>query len=149
MKAQLRALFEYHHHYSQQLIVLLEENEVSDEILQLFSHILNAQHIWNHRILSKEPLFTVWQVHEKQNLQHINQENYAQTLTILEKADLNAAFSYNTFMGQTFHNKIEDILFHMINHTTYHKGQIALLLKQQGITPIATDYIIYKRNNHN
>ena len=149
MKIQLKSLFEYHHHYNQQLIALLGANEVSEETVQVFSHILNAQHIWNHRILLKEPLFTAWQVHEKQNLERINQENHEQSIAIIEEVDLNAEFSYKTFMGQTFHNRIEDVLFHVINHTTYHKGQIASMLKQQGITPIATDYIIYKRKNHN
>ena len=47
--------------------------------------------------------------------------------------------------GETFSNKIKDILFHIINHSTYHRAQIATDLKQNGIEPINTDYIFYKR----
>ncbi|MGG1633398.1 DinB family protein [Paenibacillus sp. NRS-1760] len=32
-------------------------------------------------------------------------------------------------------------------HGSYHRGQIALLLRQAGAEPILTDYIIYERQS--
>ena len=39
------------------------------------------------------------------------------------------------------------MLFHFVNHSTYHRGQIASNLKEHGIEPLVTDYIFYKRKN--
>lgn len=41
--------------------------------------------------------------------------------------------------------KIKDIMFHIVNHSTYHRAQIATELKDHGIEPLKTDYILYKR----
>jgi uncharacterized damage-inducible protein DinB len=44
-----------------------------------------------------------------------------------------------------FSNDIKSIIFHVINHSTYHRGQIASEFKQNGLDPMVTDYILYKR----
>ncbi|WP_185211767.1 DinB family protein [Sphingobacterium mizutaii] len=35
-------------------------------------------------------------------------------------------------------------MFHIINHSNYHRAQIATELRKQEIEPIQTDYIKYK-----
>jgi uncharacterized damage-inducible protein DinB len=42
-------------------------------------------------------------------------------------------------------NSIQQILFHVANHFSHHKGQIISDLRQSGIDPIVIDYIFYKR----
>ena len=71
--------------------------------------------------------------------------NYEHSLHILDKFDLTATMSYTNSKGQTFSNSIRDILFHVINHSTYHRAQIATEFKQNGLEPLVTDYIFYKR----
>ena len=39
----------------------------------------------------------------------------------------------------------EDILLHLINHTTYHRGHITAMLNQIGYQPRATDLPVYLR----
>ncbi|QLH28398.1 MAG: hypothetical protein HWD63_02710 [Candidatus Parvibacillus calidus] len=39
---------------------------------------------------------------------------------------------------------MKDIIFHIINHSTYHRGQIAMEFRQSGLEPLNTDYIFYK-----
>jgi uncharacterized damage-inducible protein DinB len=48
--------------------------------------------------------------------------------------------------GDSYQNKIEDILIHVGNHGTYHRGQIAMLLREKGYNPVSTDYILYDRS---
>ena len=36
-------------------------------------------------------------------------------------------------------------MLHVVNHSSYHRGQMALLLGQEGKSPPATDYIFYLR----
>ena len=41
----------------------------------------------------------------------------------------------------------EDILLHVINHTTYHRGHITAMLNQIGCQPPATDLPVYLRES--
>jgi uncharacterized damage-inducible protein DinB len=44
-----------------------------------------------------------------------------------------------------FTNTIKDILFHIINHSTNHRGQIAVDFRNNGLEPLVLDYVFYKR----
>jgi len=35
------------------------------------------------------------------------------------------------------------LMQHLANHSTYHRGQIALMLRQLGVKPVATDFYIF------
>jgi uncharacterized damage-inducible protein DinB len=52
---------------------------------------------------------------------------------------------YENSEGRTFANDVKDILFHVVNHSTHHRGQIMMDLRASGITPEPLDYIFYKR----
>jgi uncharacterized damage-inducible protein DinB len=49
--------------------------------------------------------------------------------------------TYANFQGETWTYTLADILFDLVNHSTYHRGQVATLLRQLGKTPVATDYV--------
>ena len=38
------------------------------------------------------------------------------------------------------------IVLHVVNHGSYHRGQVATLLRQSGLTPPATDLIMFYRS---
>ena len=147
MKPFFKELFEYSHHFNQQLfdIYTAIPDKTSEKSVQLFNHILNAHQIWNNRIDPKQPTFDVWQIHDTQDLKEIDKANYNQTVKILGAFDLDEIISYSNSKGQAFRRNIRDILFHVINHSTYHRGQIATEFKQHGLEPLVTDYIFYKR----
>lgn len=146
MKEEFKDLFEYSHQVNQTLIALLSEyhQNLSDRAVQLINHLLNAHQIWNARIFGEQS-FGVWQVNEWENLNTIDKANYLRSLEIVDEFDLEKLITYSNSKGGKFSNKIKDILFHIINHSTYHRAQIALLLREQGIEPINSDYIFYKR----
>jgi uncharacterized damage-inducible protein DinB len=54
--------------------------------------------------------------------------------------------TYTNTHGQTFTQPLQDLLFHILNHSTYHRGQLAQLLRQQGFTPPATDFVYFNRS---
>lgn len=147
MKSFYRELFEYSYHFNQKLADVFTENadKTSEKSVKLFNHILNAHQIWNNRINPKQTTFGVWELHAVQDLKSIDKTNYEQTLQILDKFDLTETINYTNSKGQTFSNNIHDILFHLINHSTYHRGQIATEFRQNGLDPLVTDYIFYKR----
>ena len=146
MKTFFKELFEYNHYFNEKLSdIFYEKNEkLNEPSIKLFSHVLNAHHIWNSRIKGESSKYGIWQV-QGNNLQDINSDNRSQTLFILDTHDLDRSLTYINSKGDAFTNTVRDILFHVINHSTYHRGQIAAQLKQCGIEPLTTDYIFYKR----
>jgi uncharacterized damage-inducible protein DinB len=48
--------------------------------------------------------------------------------------------SYAGFDGKSFTRVLGGALFHVANHGTYHRGQIATLLRQLGKAPASTDF---------
>ncbi len=143
-----KELFEYSHHFNQKLCDVLNDNPYrgSEKAIKLYNHILNAHQIWNNRIDPKQTFFGVWEIHPVSDLKGIDKASFEQTLLILDKFDLNESISYTNTKGQTFTNSVRDILFHAINHSTYHRGQIATELRQNELEPLNTDYIFYKRS---
>ena len=113
-------------------------------MIPLFSHSINAHQIWNARITGKEEL-GVHQVHSLHKCARLDNENYLDTLKILEERELEDHIAYSNSKGVKFNNSIRDVLFHIANHFSHHKGQIISDLRQSGIEPIVTDYIFYKR----
>ncbi len=56
--------------------------------------------------------------------------------------------SYKSIKGDPFENIAEDILFHMVNHGTYHRGQIITMLRELEIVVVSnTDLINFLRSN--
>ncbi len=147
MKSFFSELFEYNHHINQKLgdFLIDAQDRLPEKVIQLYSHVLNAHQIWNNRIEPGQPAFGVWESQPVPQYNVIDQTNYERSLLILDKFDLNDTIHYTNTKGHTFHNSVRDIFFHIINHSTYHKGQIAAALRKAGIEPLATDYIFYKR----
>ncbi|SDL99586.1 DinB family protein [Chryseobacterium taihuense] len=146
MKEKMVDLFDYTYHFNKEMIRIISENisKTDEKTIGLINHTLNAQQIWNSRILG-EKSFEVWQINPFEKLDEINVQNYQKSVDIVQNADLNKKIEYQNSGGMKFQNSIFEILFQAINHSTYHRGQINFLLKQSGIEPVLTDYIFYKR----
>lgn len=146
MKEKLIDLFEYTYHFNGEMIRIISENrdKVDEKTISLINHTLNAQQIWNSRIVG-ENTFEVWQINPFESLEEINLQNFMKSIAIVKDFDLEKKMEYQNSRGTKFKNTVFDMLFHAINHSTYHRGQINSLLRQSGLTPILTDYIFYKR----
>jgi len=139
--------FEYNYHFNQELIQLFEKEKqiIPEKSIQLLNHLINAQQIWNERILNEKITVDVWEIRSLENLKIVNQNNYNKSLSILNNTELSQKIEYKNSKGIVFSNTVQDIIFHVINHSTYHRAQIASDLAANGIDLINTDYIFYKR----
>lgn len=146
MKSKFPELFEYNFHSNNNLIKNIENQAdlIPDKVIKLLNHILNSHQVWNARILNQDT-FQVWQINLLDELNDINRSNYENSLLILDKFNFDKTIQYRNSQGLEFINKIEDILFHVVNHSTYHRAQIALLFRESGNEPLISDYIVYKR----
>ena len=131
---------------NQRLIDLISKNlnQVNVKSVDLLNHILNAHQIWNARI-NNQASFEVWQTHIFSDLVEINESNFKNTLQIIDSRNLEELISYSNSKGEIFSNTIDDVIFHVINHSTYHRAQIITDLKIAQIEPANTDYIFYRR----
>ena len=147
MKPFFKELFAYNHHYNQQLgeLIVAQGDKISEKSFSLYNHIINAHQIWNGRIMLNEPLFEVWALHPVEKLLIIDANNHSRSLELLDTISLNHHVSYQNSKGQKFENMVKDIFFHIINHSTYHRGQLAILFRESNLAPVITDYIFYKR----
>lgn len=150
MRAQLLDLYTYNHYYNNEFLNDLRAPEVPEQCLQLMAHIFNTHHIWLRRIQNQQVSFQLWQAHDLETQGRLNQQLHQETFQILEETgDLAQQYVfYQNNEGRSYVNKHSEILFHLINHSTHHRAQIALLLRQAGIVPTGSDYIFYKRGDH-
>jgi|SRR5690554_6790577 uncharacterized damage-inducible protein DinB len=146
MNINFDSLFQYNTYCNQQLIQHAQRHPWPEKSVLLFSHILNAHEIWNARILELPILRGVWALRPQAQWQQIQLENDQTTATIVQTLGGDPLVSYQNSRGSSFTNSVRDILFHIINHSTYHRAQIATDFRNQGLEPLLTDYIFYKRN---
>lgn len=146
MKDFFKEILIYNFEMNKKLIEIFEKNsdKISEKALLLFSHLINAQNLWNRRILSTDLVYGVWEIIPFEILKKMNTENLETSENILENFNLETIINYKNTTGEQFGRPVKDIVFHYCNHSTYHRAQIAKELKTNGINPPATDFIHYK-----
>jgi len=63
----------------------------------------------------------------------------------LTPTELERVIKYKNTQGVAFEGPLWPMLQHVVNHSSYHRGQIATLLRQLGAKPVATDLILFHR----
>jgi len=111
----------------------------------LLSHVLSAQHIWAKRMLNEQPTYAVWEVLLPENFEAIYAVNLALLEDVAATKPLDEVINYANSAGEVFSSTVGEILMHVCNHGTYHRGQLAKMLKQAGYAVPLTDYIMLKR----
>ena len=61
----------------------------------------------------------------------------------LGPADLARVIGYTNFRGEAWRYPLGQMLQHTVNHSTYHRGQLATLLRQLGAAPNPTDLLVF------
>lgn len=140
------------------LVLTLTEAQQKQQVLSSFpsihktcSHVWDASRIWWQRLQhdtnvmgptidANYPIGEVAGNILKQNREWID------WVTAAAVADLDAVLSYKNNKGDAFSQPVKEILLHLFNHGTYHRGQLVTMLRQVGVEKIpATDYIVYTR----
>ena len=147
MKDFFEDLLKYNFIENEKIISFFEINEgkISKKAEVLFSHLVGAQNIWNHRILNNPPMFGIWEPFPLSELKLLNNNNLETSRNILENDVLERVIEYKNSKGKIFENSLKHIIFHYINHSTYHRAKIANEIKNSGLEAISSDYIFYKR----
>ena len=133
---------------AQVLESLRSARTVLKSIMDLYAHVLGAEHVWVSRIESSKPIVAVWPtltLAECEKLSIENIKRFDRIIGDLTDESLDRAITYRNSAGDQYTSSLEDILTHVALHGSYHRGQIAAGLRSSGETPAPTDYIAFVR----
>jgi uncharacterized damage-inducible protein DinB len=114
------------------------------------AHIASAEWIWLRRWKGESPsAYPTWAKHSSMEavvtkFGEIEAERAA-WLSTLSDADIDRILSFRLLNGQEDKQRLSAQLLHLVNHSTYHRGQVAGMMRQVGGTPVPTDLIAYRR----
>jgi uncharacterized damage-inducible protein DinB len=148
MKKYFLKLYQYNAWANQRVIGVLNKQNVSDEkILSLMGHVVAAQYLWLHRIKGLPPAqVKLWGEYTLPQVTAMAEEVGKLWLEFVESNDnFDRELTYTNYVGDPYVNNVESIMMHLVNHSSYHRAQIALLMRQKGLEPINTDFITYDR----
>jgi len=112
--------------------------------IRLLAHIVSAERLWLERLRRDKQTQPVWpefslkECREEIAELHRLWGNYLESLG---EDGLASSVSYKNTKGDTFSSQTQDILMHIILHSAYHRGQIAIDMRVAGFTPAYTDFI--------
>lgn len=114
------------------------------------AHICGAEWIWMERFQGRSPsslpattqfadvasLRAHWTEQEKHLLNFVRG---------LKQSNLDAVMEYKTLKFGAYRNPLWQSLQHLVNHGTYHRGQVTTMLRQLDAQPVLTDLIHFYR----
>ncbi|MEO6285764.1 MAG: DinB family protein [Dyadobacter sp.] len=125
------------------------DNGIDDhDCIRLMSHLQLAQSNWYKRIVGQQEDQPVWQILELPRLLSELDSNGQLWLEYIQKLHSGSFVewrNYNNLAGQPLGNNVQDLLAHVVNHATYHRGQIARRIRELGFTPPTTDYVLFAK----
>lgn len=121
-----------------------QEDEIDDFVKNSISHIINTHHIWNSRLFGKNAESGLWDKLPIRYLQQLNQQNFRETIDYLEKIELGDQIHYHSSEGVKMDREDIDILFHILNHSVYHRAQITMKLKESGLKYPSFNFIAFR-----
>jgi uncharacterized damage-inducible protein DinB len=149
-QAFFKEKFEYDLHSNLGWLKFLEENECDlnpdnlKELSKWMSHIINVHHIWNSRLTQKKSESEDWDLLPLSYFERFLFENYNETIQILEQQVLDQKIDYHDSEGVPMEKETMDILYHLLNHSNYHRAQMAIKSKEWGFKIPSTNFIIFR-----
>ena len=112
------------------------------------AHILSAQKLWLERILKQPQSLPVWPTTTIEDCLALADEMSVAWRSYLARlgnqfapGSLDDKVEYRNSKGEPWSSRVEDILMHVLFHSAYHRGQIALQMRASGVEPAHTDFI--------
>ena len=148
----LRKLLEYDDWANRRVLTALKISE-SERSLQIFAHILITKQEYFERLSGKDSTgFDFWpnlKIEECERLADCTTQIYHKLLNDSDELGLEQTAKYKTSEGVPFENSYRDMLTHVLIHSSIHRGNIVLKMREEGLEPPKIDYILYLRRKNN
>lgn len=142
MKEYYLQLFAYEDWAMQRIISILQECQ-DMEAIQMFQHILLARELWFNRVADQNNPF-IFDGKSLRDCVSAYQKNQIEWVSFIETADFETVVSYKNLAGESLSDQLKNVLTHVVNHSTYHRGQITNTLKGK-VKLQSTDFIFFLR----
>jgi len=112
------------------------------------AHILGGEWIWLERWQGRSPAA----LPEAAQFPHLAgirarwaevERGLLQFVARVSPEDLECVMEYRNIRGNRFAYPLRSMLQHLVNHGTYHRGQVTTMLRQLGARPRPTDFLRY------
>ncbi|HJT68695.1 MAG TPA: DinB family protein [Terriglobales bacterium] len=114
------------------------------------AHIYGAEWIWLERFQGRSPsaLPNINQFPDIASLQQTWAEQEKNLLAFVRRvtqSDLDRVIEYKTLKFGLYANPLWQSMMHVVNHGTYHRGQVTTMIRQLGAQPILLDLMHFYR----
>jgi uncharacterized damage-inducible protein DinB len=122
-----------------------------DSLLKTVLHIWDAESIWWQRMKLSERIIRPSENFSgkmKDAAESLLQQNKAWNEWVINAQEhmLQHVFIYQNTKKEQFKQPVYQMLLHLFNHGTYHRGQLVTMLRQLGVDKISpTDFIVWSR----
>lgn len=117
----------------------------------IFAHIQKARALWLWRLGAGEKpaweLFPDWALDRCRAETGVMDQAWSRFLDSLAGDGLERRVNYSGLDGKGYTSLVHEILSHVYNHSTYHRGQIAMLIVQAGGQAPSTDMVVFTRQS--
>jgi uncharacterized damage-inducible protein DinB len=160
MKKQILDYLHYNVWANQQLVDYLQklpDEKLSQEIMNSFPsirltllHNIGAEYIWMERLQGKIPISFLTDNYEGSNTEMFDlmmktSKDFALNIENEPEPFFEKIFTYKTMAYGDTSQMAYDMVHHCMNHSTYHRGQVTMMLRQLGHTdPPHLDFMLYK-----
>ena len=113
-------------------------------------HLVGAEKVWLERWLggTVSPFLTTLGLKTLAEVKTVWEKvgyDTAKWLSTMTDKKLNETFTMKTLKGDTLTHVYWQAFQHVVNHSSYHRGQIVTMLRQLGAKPPTTDLILFYR----
>jgi uncharacterized damage-inducible protein DinB len=113
-------------------------------------HIFGAEWLWLERWQGRMPTALPWAPnfldHSSVGARWVEVDSdLRQFVAGLKPEDIGRSFQVRTTSGGLYTQPLWQMMQHLVNHGSYHRGQVATMLRQLGAKPVATDLILFYR----
>jgi len=118
-------------------------------IRDAFAHIIAAEWIWLERWTGSSPASApawIGSADSSLLIQQLHAVEAKRTgfLVGLSESGLSSTCSFTLLSGTPAVHTLRDLFVHVTNHSTYHRGQVAAMLRRLGTPALPTDFLIYR-----
>lgn len=161
MKELLLQFSAYHVWANQQLLSVLQslpEEKLQQTIVSSFDslqrtvlHLLDAESIWWQRLKLQERINRPSEnfsgdMKELSRQLLLQSRQWQDWITQAQEHHLQHVFQYQNSRRESFKQPVYQMLLHLFNHGTYHRGQLITMLRQAGVEKLpCTDFIAWSR----
>lgn len=124
-------------------------DDPSDRLISIISHVVATEQLWYDRVTQAKIPISPWEKYSLDECIDKSTEITSMWIALLNEIGedgLSNIINYVNTQGNKYNNSLKEIVTHTINHSSYHRAQVALLVRDAGGEPALTDYIVYARS---